>query len=149
MRVRSIGLRKTAAEYEDINILVRADGSTIKLGEVADIADTIQNPAVLYEHKGQPAVEIHVLRGQTSDSLETNDVVQAYISEKAPSLPQGLKIAQYNVAANLISERIWLMIENGLSGLVLVLLVLLPFCPGGWRSGWRPGFRLPFWQLSG
>ena len=57
LRVRSIGLRKTAAEYEDINILVRADGSTIKLGEVADIADTIQNPAVLYEHKGQPAVK--------------------------------------------------------------------------------------------
>ena len=136
LRVRSIGLRKTAAEYEDINILVRADGSTIKLGEVADIADTIQNPAVLYEHKGQPAVEIHVLRGQTSDSLETNDVVQAYISEKAPSLPQGLKIAQYNVAANLISERIWLMIENGLSGLVLVLLVLFAFLP--WRVAVEP-----------
>ena len=139
LRVRSIGLRKTAAEYEDINILVRADGSTIKLGEVADIADTIQNPAVLYEHQGQPAVEIHVLRGQTSDSLETNDVVQAYISEKAPSLPQGLKIAQYNVAANLISERIWLMIENGLSGLVLVLLVLFAFLP----------WRVAFWVAAG
>ena len=89
--MRSIGLRKTAAEYEDINILVRADGSTIKLGEAADIADTIQNPAVLYEHKGQPAVEIHVLRGQTSDLLETNDVVQAYISEKSPLSASGSK----------------------------------------------------------
>ena len=66
-------------------------------------------------------------------------MVQAYISEKAPSLPQGLKIAQYNVAANLISERIWLMIENGLSGLVLVLLVLFAFLP----------WRVAFWVAAG
>ena len=33
--MRSIDLRKTAAEYEDIIILVRADGSIVKLGEIA------------------------------------------------------------------------------------------------------------------
>ena len=70
LRVRSIGLRKTAAEYEDISILVLADGSIVKLGQIASIIDTIQSPAVLLEHKGQPAVEIHVMRGQSSDSLK-------------------------------------------------------------------------------
>ena len=139
LRVRSIGLRKTAAEYEDIIILVRADGSIVKLGEVATLTDTIQSPAVLFEHKGQPAVEIHVMRGQSSDSLETNKAVQAYISEKMPSLPQGLKIEQYNVQANLISERIWLMIENGGTGLILVLLVLFAFLP----------WRVAFWVATG
>ena len=62
--MRSIGLRKTAAEYEDITILVREDGSIVKLGEIASLTDTTQSPAILFEHKGQPAVEIHVMRGQ-------------------------------------------------------------------------------------
>ena len=149
LRVRSIGLRKTAAEYEDINILVRADGSIVKLGQIASIIDTIQTPAVLLEHKGQPAVEIHVMRSQTSDSLETNEAVQTYISEKMPSLPQGLQIDQYNVQANLISERIWLMIENGGTGLILVLLVLFAFLP--WRVAFwvATEFLWHFLQRSG
>ena len=56
-----------------------------------------------------------------------------------PSLPQGLQIDQYNVQANLISERIWLMIENGGTGLILVLLVLFAFLP----------WRVAFWVATG
>ncbi len=40
LRVRSLGLRKTAAEYHDVNILVRADGSSVSLGDVATLTDT-------------------------------------------------------------------------------------------------------------
>ena len=82
LRVRSIGLRKTATEYEDITILVREDGSIVKLGEVATLMDTIRSPAVLFEHKGQPAVEIHVMRGQSSDSLETNEAFRHIFQKK-------------------------------------------------------------------
>ena len=139
LRVRSIGLRKTAAEYSDIEILIRPDGSAVRLGDVASLSDAYETPAILLEHEGMPAVELHVLRGRTSDSLQTNKIVQTYITEKELTLPQGLKIAQYNVAANLISERIWLLVENGFFGLLLVLLVLFAFLPS----------RIAFWVAVG
>jgi multidrug efflux pump subunit AcrB len=139
LRVRSIGLRKTAAAYGDIEILIRPDGSAVRLGDVASLSDAYETPAILLEHEGMPAVELHVLRGRTSDSLQTNKIVQTYITEKELTLPQGLEIAQYNVAANLISERIWLLVENGFFGLLLVLLVLFAFLPS----------RIAFWVAVG
>ena len=139
LRVRSIGLRKTAAEYSDIEILIRPDGSAVRLGDVASLSDAYETPAILLEHEGMPAVELHVLRGRTSDSLQTNKIVQTYITEKELTLPQGLEIAQYSVAANLISERIWLLVENGFFGLLLVLLVLFAFLPS----------RIAFWVAVG
>ena len=82
LRVRSIGLRKTAAEYADIEILIRADGSAVRLGDVARLTDGFETPAVLLEHNGMPAVELHILRGNTSYSLKTKEIVQIYLTEK-------------------------------------------------------------------
>ena len=139
LRVRSLGLRKTAAEYHDVNILVRADGSSVTLGDVATLTDTYETPATLLRRNGEPAVEIHIQRGRTSDSLETNRLVQSYVEEKSNILPQGMKIEQHDVAAILISERINLMIENGGTGLLLVVLVLFLFLP----------MRIAFWVAAG
>ena len=139
LRVRSLGLRKTAPEYEDIKILVRADGSAVTLGDVATIKDTFSTPADLYEHDGNPAIVILVQRGKTSDSLKTNAIVQNYITEKRATLSDGLMLDQFDVRADLISQRIMLMVQNGLGGLVLVMLVLFAFLP----------FRVAFWVATG
>ena len=139
LRVRSLGLRKTAAEYRDINILTRQDGSAVKLGDVAVITDTFEKPAILYHRDGEPAVEVHIQRGKSSDSLQTNQIVQNYVAEKSQTLPSNLVLEQHDVAAILISERISLMVENGLFGLVLVMLVLFIFLPA----------RVAFWVAAG
>ena len=86
-----------------------------------------------------PAVELHVQRGKTSDSLTVNQLVQDYISEKQRELPENLSLQQHDVAAVLISERISLMVENGLGGLVIVMAVLFAFLSG----------RVAFWVAAG
>ena len=139
LRVRSLGKRERAAEFADIEILVRADGSSVKLGEVAKLTDTVKDPDTRLYHKGFPAVELHIQRGRSSDSLITNDIVQTYMSEKQLTLPDNLNVAQHDVSANLISDRISLMVENGLSGLIIVLVVLFVFLPG----------RVAFWVAAG
>ncbi len=139
LRVRSLGLRKRASDYANIKIFVRDDGSAVTLGEVANIKDAWSTPSAMYEHEKNPAVQIHVQRGKTSDSLKTNAIVQAYIDEKKASLPVGLNLEQYDVQADLISQRIMLMVRNGLGGLVLVTLVLFAFLP----------MRVAFWVATG
>ncbi len=47
LRVRSLGKRETAAEFADIEILVRPDGSSVRLGEVARLTDAVEEPALL------------------------------------------------------------------------------------------------------
>ncbi|MDA9667797.1 efflux RND transporter permease subunit, partial [Alphaproteobacteria bacterium] len=80
-----------------------------------------------------------VQRGKTSDSLKTNAIVQNYITEKRATLSDGLMLDQFDVRADLISQRIMLMVQNGLGGLVLVMLVLFAFLP----------FRVAFWVATG
>ena len=139
LRVRSLGLRKSANEYRDIEILTRADGSRVVLGDVAKITDTIADPATLQYYRGTPAVELHVQRGKTSDSLTVNQTVQNYIKEKQSEVPENLTLAQHDVAAMLISERISLMVKNGLGGLLIVMAVLFAFLSG----------RVAFWVAAG
>ena len=139
LRVRSLGKRKTAAQFADIEVLVREDGSSVLLGDIATLTDTVREPALLMTHEDQPAVEIHVLRGRSSDSLATNQIVQDYVTDKATKLPENLQMAQHDVRAVLISERIQLMVTNGVGGLAIVLIVLFVFLPG----------RVAFWVAAG
>ena len=139
LRVRSLGLRKSANEYRQIEILSRPDGSRVLLGDVAQVSDTIADPAVLQYYRGEPAVELHVQRSKTSDSLTVNQLVQDFISEKQGELPENLSLVQHDVAAVLISERINLMISNGLGGLVIVMCVLFAFLSA----------RVAFWVAAG
>ena len=76
------------------------------LKDVATITDTIASPATLQYYRGAPAVELHVQRGKTSDSLTVNEIVQEFIVKKQAELPENLSLAQHDVAAVLISERI-------------------------------------------
>ena len=139
LRVRSLGLEKDANGYREIEILARADGSNVLLGDVATVTDTYQMPAILQYHKGQPAVELHVQRGKTSDSLTVNQLVQDYVKDKQAELPENLSLDQHEIAAVLISERINLMIKNGIGGLLIVTIVLFLFLSA----------RVAFWVAAG
>ena len=139
LRVRSLGLRKTANEYRNIEILARGDGSRVLLGDVARITDTISDPATLQFYRGNPAVELHVQRGKSSDSLTVNALVQELITIKQRELPENLSLIQHDVTAILISERIGLMVKNGLGGLLIVTAVLFAFLSG----------RVAFWVAAG
>ncbi|MEK9598218.1 MAG: efflux RND transporter permease subunit, partial [Alphaproteobacteria bacterium] len=118
---------------------VRSDGSSVLLGDVADLKDGIKDSSVLIFHDSMPAVNLVIQRSETNDSLKINDIVQTYLSEKVETLPASLTLAQHNVQADLISERIELMVSNGISGLVIVLLVLFLFLPA----------RTAFWVAWG
>ena len=109
------------------------------LGDVADLKDGIKDSSVLIFHDLMPAVNLVIQRSETNDSLKINDIVQTYLLEKVETLPASLTLAQHNVQADLISERIELMVSNGISGLVIVLLVLFLFLPA----------RTAFWVAWG
>ena len=137
--VRSLGLRRTAREYADIEVMVRPDGSRVTLGDIATITETLDEPGVDITSKGQPAVELQFLRGKTSDSLEINAIIQDWLADYKTKAPESLVIEQYDVQANLIQERISLLVRNGLGGLILVIGVLFLFLSG----------HVAFWVATG
>ena len=127
LRVRSLGLRRTAAEYEEVEVRVNADGSRVLLGDIARITEGRKSPSVDYRFEGSPAVEIQFSRSANSDALTVNGVVQEWLEKFRSTAPQSLVIEQFDVRANLIQERINLLVKNGIGGLMLVMIVLFLF----------------------
>ena len=139
LRVRSLGQIKTAKEYEDIEIQISADGSRTTLGAIASISEDVLTPATLLTRNGNPAVQLTFQRGRANDSLAINEVVQDWLTEYRTRAPKALVIEQYDVRAELISERINLLVSNGAGGLLLVIGVLFLFL----------SMRVAFWVAAG
>ena len=140
LRVRSLGLLRTASEYENIEILIRPDGSRVLLKDIATITENVEYSGFVgLTRKGQTAVEIQFRRGKSNDSLNINDTIQTWLEDFRARSPETLVIEQYDVRANLIKERIGLLVKNGAGGLVLVVLVLFLFLSS----------RVAFWVAMG
>jgi multidrug efflux pump subunit AcrB len=74
---------------------------------------------------GSTAIELDVRRAPTADTLQTAAILSAYIDEITPQLPPGVELATYEVAADALSARIWLLVKNGLGGLLVVVVAIL------------------------
>ena len=139
LRVRSLGRRNTADDFANVKILSKEDGSSVLLGDVASLSERANDNSVLIFHSGIPAVNLKIQRSKTNDSLKINEVVQNYVNQKISTIPNSLTLVQHGIQADLISERIKLMVTNGISGLIIVLLVLFLFLPS----------KIAFWVAVG
>ena len=137
--VRSLGLLRTAEQYNDIEVMIKTDGSRVTLGDIATITSTFDEPYVEVTRNGYPAVVLRFQRSRSSDALDINAIVQDWLVEYRKQAPKSLNIEQYDVRANLILDRISLLVKNGIGGLILVVLVLFIFLS-------RP---VAFWVAAG
>ena len=127
LRVRTIGEKRLVETFKKLELKNSSSGARILLGDIANIKPSIKKRSILKFIDGKPAVEIWVRRSKTSDALKVSENVNEVIANSQDIIGKQIKIHTYNTAANLIEERISLLVKNGLSGLCIVLAVLFLF----------------------
>ena len=127
LRVRTIGEKRLVETFKKLELKNSSSGARILLGDIANIKSSIKKRSILKFIDGKPAVEIWVRRSKTSDALKVSENVNEVIANSQDIIGKQIKIQTYNTAANLIEERISLLVKNGLSGLCIVLAVLFLF----------------------
>ena len=127
LRVRTVGEKRLVETFKKLELKNSSSGARILLGDVANIKSSIKKRSILKFMDGKPAVEIWVRRSKTSDALKVSENVNEVIANSQDVIGKQIKIHTYNTAANLIQERISLLVKNGLSGLCIVLAVLFLF----------------------
>tara|TARA_B110000483_G_scaffold21019_1_gene23697 strand:+ start:167 stop:1309 length:1143 start_codon:yes stop_codon:yes gene_type:complete len=127
LRVRTIGEKRLVETFNKLELKNSSSGGRIILEDVAEIKSSVEKGSILKFVDGNPAVELWVRRSKTSDALEVSENVQKVISISKNIIGSSIKVETYNTAANLIEERISLLVKNGLSGLCIVLAVLFLF----------------------
>ena len=138
-QIRSDQLARTPSDLRQIEIISSQSGEKLYLGDVADISETFQeNSAYRINNKGS-SIGLVVYRTRGADSLISQQRVEKYLETVSEKYPDSLEIVQYDVFADAVRQRIDMLIDNGLTGLLLVLIVLFFFLNG----------RIAFWVAVG
>lgn len=88
-RIRAMGRRYKAKNYENIPVIKKSDGAIITLGQIAKIKDTFDEDSELSAlFNGQPAVEIGIYKTEEEDSIHIVKEVDKFIESKSKELPQ-------------------------------------------------------------
>ncbi|MBQ0734957.1 efflux RND transporter permease subunit [Aquimarina celericrescens] len=110
------------------NIIISAgdNGQTVYLKDVADVADQFKDSATGRYFKGEPIITMSVYTLNSEDILANAEFVKNYI-DTYNETRKGIELLILEDGTVNLKSRIGTMIENGITGVILVLLVLALF----------------------
>ncbi|MCZ6610696.1 MAG: efflux RND transporter permease subunit, partial [Alphaproteobacteria bacterium] len=138
-QIRSLGLIKEAGRLGEVEVKALPGGQKVLLRDIAAISEQFDVDDPQARRRFRPAIEIHVQRAVNADALDQAEIMDSTLAGLRGQLPPDVTIEKYAVAADLIKGRINLLLRNGLSGLVLVVMVLFVFLDS----------RVAFWVAAG
>ncbi len=138
-RVRTGVEKRSADQIESVVLRLEPDGSKLTVGDVADVLTEGIDRNVSYYVGDNSAVFINVQRSSAGDAIAIQEQVEELAAEMQGLLPEGGKIELINTSAEAISARLKILMDNGLVGLGLVLLLLFLFLNA----------RIAFWVAAG
>lgn len=138
--VRGLEQRRDALAFESLPIISDENG-LVRLGDVATIQREARPASLELSEKGEAVVELLLQRAESGHSLKAARIFEDWLTATRPTLPPSIKLEVYDQQWELIRDRIQLLINNGLSGLLLVIAILYLFLPG--RVAFWVGIGIP------
>lgn len=137
--LRGLDQRRDVAGFRDLEVALQPDGRVTRLEEIATIERRAKAGQPVLTRDGKPAIELELYRLTDSDAIESAEALHAWLDRTRPTLPAGMELHVYQEVWILLKNQLQLIFENGLSGLVLVILTLFLFLSG----------RVGFWVMLG
>ena len=138
-RIRTGGADRSPQALAAIVLRSNPDGSSLTVGDVASIRVEGVTRERAYFVGSDPAVSLRVDRSERGDAIAIQQQVEAVAEAMRASLPQGVSIDLIRTRAEYISGRLDILLDNGLLGLGLVVLLLFLFLNA----------RTAFWVAAG
>lgn len=126
-RVRTGEERRDSDAIGDIILRAAADGTVLRLRDVATLRVEGADRGRASFVGTNPAMTIRVDRGAEGDAIEIQEQVAAVAEAMRPGLPQGVSLDLVRTRAEQITERLGVLLDNAGSGLLLVVLMLFLF----------------------
>lgn len=126
-RVRTGVEKRSADQIAGIVLRSAPDGTSLTVGDVATIRVEGADRAQAYYVGDNPAVRIQVNRSDKGDAIKIQNEVQEVADAMAPTLPAGSSVDLIRTRAEAITDRLDILVDNGLMGLGLVVILLFLF----------------------
>ncbi len=135
--LRGENKRLVGQQIAELPLLTDPGGVVLKVGDLAHVRDGFTDMTSVQEVNGRPAMVLSVERTMSEDLLAMTAEVRDYVA--ARTLSGGYQMLPWSDRSVDVRDRLDMLIENGLIGLLLVFLVLATFLE----------LRLAFWVALG
>ena len=137
--LRTIGQAYRGNEYENLVLWTRPDGSRLRLGDVATVVDGFEETDQFARFDRESTIMVSVFRTGEQSALDIAAAIDEYVRDRQASLPAGVSMVVWQDQAEVLNDRLTLMLRNGATGFFLVFVVLALFLE----------LRLAFWVSLG
>ncbi|SDE25141.1 efflux RND transporter permease subunit [Ruegeria marina] len=138
-RIRTGSEKRSPEDLAGIVLRSNPDGSKLRISDVATIRVEGVTRIRSYWVGDQPAMSIRVDRSDLGDAIKVQHEVAEVVERMQASLPPGVTMDLIRTRAEAITDRLNILVDNGLMGLVLVVLLLFLFLNA----------RIAFWVAAG
>ena len=125
--LRTSGQAYWGREIENLPVTTRTDGTRVLVKDVARVVDGFEDTSQSLSFDGKPAALVQVSRVGEQDVRLITDRVKNFIGQSAFRYPEGVQVRVWQDESELVSGRLGALVDSGVQGLLLVLILLALF----------------------
>ncbi|MBF0219233.1 MAG: efflux RND transporter permease subunit [Gammaproteobacteria bacterium] len=136
--LRSLSQERSVQGFREM-VIDSSHSARTTIDDIADVALVAKDQQQTISVADSVAVVMELQRATHGDSLKSAKILEKWLAQTLPTLPAEIHVEVFSERWQLIWQRIMLLVSNGISGLVLVLLILYFFL----------STRVAFWVAMG
>lgn len=119
--------RRSVEGLADVVVLSTPNGAELRLGQIAEIEEAYAPEEERAALDGQRAVFLEIEKSLDADALAVLGRVQAALEAERSALPESMRLEIVRDLTTIVRDRLAMLVENGVMGLVLVVAVMSLF----------------------
>ncbi|MBI2602947.1 MAG: efflux RND transporter permease subunit [Deltaproteobacteria bacterium] len=130
--VRTLGEVVTPEEIDQIVLRTNLSGNTLRIQDIGKTVSSFAEDERYYRTNGRPSINLVIKKKKSGDVLALTSKVKDAVKEYQ-SLPgnETLQASFVNDISRFVSNRLGILLNNGMVGLILVIITLLIFLSRG------------------
>ncbi len=136
------GQARTPQDISNIVVKTTAAGVPVRVGDVADVLDSVRPVYTIVTANGKPAVLLNISRQPDSNTLRVAEQVHAEIARIRPSLPKGVELQAFYDQSEIVRASVYSVRDAILIGLILASIILVLFLRD-WGTSLVAGLVIP------
>lgn len=125
--IRADGQAYSRDEFANIPVISQRGADPVLLGSIATIKDGFEEQPLVTEFNGKPAILMEVTRTGAQSSIQIANIIKNYIEQKNNTNTNSIELAYYDDNSKIVKNRLSTLINSGIQGGILVLLLLSLF----------------------
>ena len=139
--VRTMGEFRNLKDIEETIIRVRDTKTPLRVRDIAKVSDTYEKPRTLSHINGELSISLTIQKKKEGNTIKLVKQLRELVGKRQSDLPEGVKISAVNDYSVILKERLGVLQNNAIFGIILVVVLLYVFI--GWRNALFAALGIP------